>query len=94
MKTRSMVLGLLVLASMTGVKAQDTKPLEVDKEFVHVCTDAGAGAYEAFPDVCRLIDGRLMCVFYAGWTHVSLPDADHPNGGRIVACYSEDEGKT
>jgi len=25
-----------------------------------------AGGYEAFPDVCRLSDGRLMAVFYAG----------------------------
>jgi len=29
--------------------------------------DAGAGGYEAFPDVCRLSDGRLMAVFYAGY---------------------------
>jgi predicted neuraminidase len=64
------------------------------KDFVHVCQDAGAGAYEAFPDVCRLKDGRLMCVFYAGYGHVSLPNEAHPKGGRIACCYSSDEGKT
>ena len=27
------------------------------RRFAYVCQDAGAGAYEAFPDVCRLSDG-------------------------------------
>lgn len=62
--------------------------------FVHVCADAGAGAYEAFPDVCRLKDGRLMCVFYAGYGHVALPNEKLPKGGRISFCTSNDEGKT
>ncbi len=57
-----------------------------------VCEDGGAGAYEAFPDVCRLKDGRLMCVFYAGYSHVSLPTEKYPRGGRIACCFSEDEG--
>lgn len=65
-----------------------------DRDFVHVCQDAGAGGYEAFPDVCRLQDGRLMAVFYAGWEHVSLPNDTHPTGGRIAAAYSSDEGRT
>ena len=64
------------------------------QDFVYVCTDAGAGGYEAFPDVCRLQDGRLMCVFYASWAHVGLPDDAHPKGGRVSACFSSDEGKT
>jgi Neuraminidase (sialidase) len=58
-------------------------------DFVYVCRDAGAGGYEAFPDVCRLI-----AVFYAGYGHVSLPDERHPRGGRISYCLSSDEGKT
>lgn len=62
--------------------------------FTHVCTDAGAGGYEAFPDVCRLQDGRLMCVFYAGYGHVALPNDQLPRGGRIAYCLSEDEGRT
>jgi hypothetical protein len=62
--------------------------------FVHVCTDAGAGGYEAFPDVCRLSDGRLMCVFYAGYGHVAMPNAQLPKGGRVSYCTSNDEGRT
>lgn len=60
----------------------------------NVCVDAGAGGYEAFPDVCRLQDGRLMCVFYAGNGHVALPSPGLPRGGRIAGCYSSDEGRT
>lgn len=63
-------------------------------QFVYVCRDAGAGGYEAFPDVCRLSDGRLMAVFYAGYGHVALPNGTWPKGGRISACTSSDEGRT
>jgi hypothetical protein len=62
--------------------------------FVYVCRDAGAGGYQAFPDVCRLSDGRLMCVFYAGYGHVSVPNQRLPKGGRICSCTSSDEGRT
>jgi len=63
-------------------------------QFVYVCQDAGAGGYEAFPDVCRLNDGRLMAVFYAGYGHVALPNEQLPKGGRISYCISSDEGRT
>ncbi len=63
-------------------------------QFVHVCTDAGAGGYEAFPDICRLQDGRLMCVFYAGYGHVAMPNEQLPRGGRVSYCLSIDEGRT
>lgn len=59
-----------------------------------VCKDGGAGGYEAFPDICRLGDGRLMCAFYAGYDHVSQPNAQWPEGGRLVYCVSQDEGAT
>lgn len=62
--------------------------------YIDVCDDAGAGGYEAFPDVCRLTDGRLLCVFYAGYEHVSLPYEKHPKGGAVAACTSTDEGAT
>ena len=61
---------------------------------VNVCTDAGAGGYEAFPDVCRTADGRLLAVFYAGYGHVAMPNDQLPKGGRISGCFSADEGKT
>jgi len=64
------------------------------KNWIHVCADAGAGAYEAFPDVCRLADGRLLAVFYAGYGHVAMPNDALPKGGRISGCYSADEGRT
>jgi hypothetical protein len=60
--------------------------------FTYVCQEAGAGGYQAFPDVCRLQDGRLMCVFYAGYHHISLPCPQFPKGGRISYCTSRDEG--
>lgn len=63
-------------------------------EFVLVCRDGGAGGYEAFPDVCRLADGRLIAVFYAGYGHVSLPTTQWPRGGRIDCAFSSDEGRT
>ncbi|MEX2114521.1 MAG: exo-alpha-sialidase [Pirellulales bacterium] len=53
-----------------------------------------AGTYQAFPDVCRLPDGDLLCVFYAGYGHVSLPNETWPRGGRICAVRSSDEGRT
>jgi len=82
---------IVVRGTKTRAKPDFPKPM---KSFVHVCTDAGAGAYEAFPDVCRLRDGRLMCVFYAGYSHVSLPTEAHPKGGRASCVISSDEGKT
>jgi sialidase-1 len=62
--------------------------------FVYVCRDAGAGGYQAFPDVCRLSDGRLMAAFYAGCGHLAAPNAQLPKGGRISYCTSTDEGRT
>jgi sialidase-1 len=62
--------------------------------FSLVCEDAGAGGYEAFPDVCRLRDGRLMCVFYAGYGHVAMPNEQLPKGGRVARVTSADEGRT
>ena len=59
-----------------------------------IVTDAGAGGYQAFPDVCRLKNGELFCVFYAGYSHVSLPNGSLPKGGRICGIRSKDEGET
>ncbi len=59
-----------------------------------MCTDGGAGGYEAFPDVCRRADGQLICVFYAGYGHVALPNEALPRGGRICYVLSSDEGRT
>jgi sialidase-1 len=53
-----------------------------------------AGSYQAFPDICRLTNGDLLCVFYAGYGHVSRPTNDWPRGGRICSVRSRDEGRT
>ena len=80
---------------VSGTAEQADKPFVVPPpQFVYVCQDAGAGGYEAFPDVCRLQDGRLMTVFYAGYGHVALPTDSLPKGGRISYCTSSDEGRT
>jgi sialidase-1 len=54
-----------------------------------------AGTYQAFPDMCRLKNGDIVAVFYAGYQHVSLPKPpEWPNGGRICLVRSRDEGRT
>lgn len=53
-----------------------------------------AGPYQAFPDACRLKNGDIACVFYAGYGHVSLPKPGWPDGGRICMVRSKDEGRT
>lgn len=55
---------------------------------------AAAGSYQAFPDVCRLANGDLLCVFYGGYGHVSLPREDWPRGGRVCSVRSSDEGRS
>lgn len=96
------VVGVIgTLAVSPGIAAQSPQTTDTGaqgtanpRHHVVVCADAGAGAYEAFPDVCRLQDGRLMCVFYASYAHVGLPNEAHPRGGRVAACFSSDEGRT
>ena len=53
-----------------------------------------ASTYQAFPDACRLKNGDIISVFYAGYGHVSLATDDFPKGGRICMVRSSDEGKT
>jgi hypothetical protein len=45
--------------------------------------------------MCRLKNGDIVAVFYAGYQHVSLPKPpEWPNGGRICLVRSRDEGRT
>ena len=94
-----LTVGILVGALAAAPPPQKPDPLPAarlaaGRDFVFVCRDGGAGAYEAFPDVCRLSDGRLMCVFYAAYDHVGLPNERWPKGGRIDCAFSSDEGRT
>jgi len=96
MTLRRAVLDALALAGMLflaggRIFAGTEKP---GHEYIVVCRDGGAGGYEAFPDVCRLQDGRLMAVFYAAYDHVGLPTAQWPRGGRIDYAVSANEGLT
>ena len=59
-----------------------------------ICTGEAAGGYAAFPDICRLHNGDLFCVFYSGYGHVSTPMAKWPKGGRIMAVRSSDNGQS
>ncbi|WPP48802.1 sialidase family protein [Catalinimonas niigatensis] len=53
-----------------------------------------AGEYQAFPDACRLQNGDIVTVFYAGEDHVTYPNDKYPKAGRICLVRSTDEGKT
>ncbi len=80
-----------------GVTAKLIRPWEMIRlQHRHqvICKDAGAGGYEAFPDVVRLRNDDLLCVFYAGYGHVSHPNADLPKGARICSVRSTDGGKS
>jgi sialidase-1 len=94
MKIRRAVPAFLAVITWAVLSAAAPAAERAGREFVDVCRDGGAGGYEAFPDVCRLADGRLMAVFYAGYGHVSLPTARWPKGGRIDCAFSKDEGRT
>jgi len=88
---RAHVKDIVVLGTAQRAQSEFVVP---PPQFVYVCEDAGAGGYEAFPDVCRLSDDRLMAVFYAGYGHVAMPNEQLPKGGRICCCSSADEGRT
>ena len=88
---------MLVVILMFGITcgfdfAERGIAAEPEPAFVIVANGKGAGNYAAFPDVCRLNDGRLMCVFYASYHHIGLPKPEWPNGGRVAYCVSSDEG--
>lgn len=85
MKTQQTI-AMLTLALLFGPFALGAQNRQV--------THNESGIYEAFPDVCRLADGELVAVFYAGYGHVSLPKADAPKGGRICLMRSKDNGRT
>jgi hypothetical protein len=55
-----------------------------------------AYTYNAFADICKLKNGRIACVFYNGYSHISMPENNTPGakGGRIMIAYSNDEGST
>ena len=84
--------GLLLVAA--AGRAEPVSEAGADASPRVISRGAAAGSYQAFTDVCRLANGDLFCVFYAGYGHVSLPRADFPKGGRVCSVRSSDEGRT
>jgi len=82
------------LTGQTAVLDKDWEMIRLSRKYQVICKDAGAGGYEAFPDVVRLPDGDILCVFYAGYGHVSHPTDELPNGARICSVRSTDDGAT
>lgn len=78
---------ILVLAIVVLVPSRAGSPRIISR-------GPDAGTYQAFPDICRLNNGDLFCVFYAGYGHVSLPKSGWEKGGKICAVRSSDEGTT
>jgi len=85
---------LIALLAVAAAMVGDTVEIVVEGPPARIVTDAGAGGYQAFPDICRRKDGALLCVFYAGYGHISQPNENLPRGGRVCAVLSRDEGKT
>ncbi len=92
----SLLIGFNLALAQLSTKLTDDKSVDVtvERPTKRIVTDAGAGGYQAFPDVCRLKNGDLYCVFYAGYTHISHSTPKLPKGGRICAIRSHDEGQT
>jgi sialidase-1 len=64
--------------------------------YVTIPQDPTGGGYQAWPDLTRLQDGRLMCVFYNGAdddTVQGTPNSPQfPNAGRIDYSISSNSG--
>lgn len=78
-----------------GSRVADTEPFKNEQLPYQVISRGDlSGSYHAFPDACRLPNGDILVVFYAGYSHISPPNADWPRGGRICSVTSTDEGRT
>jgi len=80
-----------------GTVPDQSEPLADEKAklpYKIISRGDAAGPYQAFPDACRLANGDIIAVFYAGYGHVSLPNDTWPKGGRICTVRSSDDGRT
>ncbi len=71
-----------------------TTGVDINRKVRTITTRGEWGDYEGFPGVCRLANGDLLAVFYAGHDHMDWPRPDLPRRGRICVMRSTDEGKT
>ncbi|MBI3414513.1 MAG: exo-alpha-sialidase [Verrucomicrobia bacterium] len=88
----SLLLGAFI--SQTAPTIATEKPTASVPPPKIISQGAEAGTYQAFTDICRLKNDDLLCVFYAGYGHVSLPKDGWPKGGRVCMVRSRDEGRT
>lgn len=86
--------GLDVFSNIVVDRSPQQVAVTPTQKYITVTSGLALLSYAAFPDVCRLQDGRLMAVVYVGYGHVSHPSSTCPNGGRICATYSYDDGRT
>ncbi len=78
-----------------GTQVANPEPLKNERTLHQIISKGElAGPYQAFPDACRLPNGDILAVFYAGFSHISLPNDKWPRGGRICQVRSKDEGAT
>lgn len=61
-------------------------------DYVTIPQDPTGGGFQAWPDLIRLQDGRLMCLFYNGYAHGSPNNAQFPNAGRVDYSISTNSG--
>jgi sialidase-1 len=88
------VAGTVSAADITAPGSSTHSTSSSDRPFLVISRGDAAGTYQAFPDICRLGNGDLLCVFYGGYGHISLPRPDWPKGGKICEVRSRDEGRT
>jgi sialidase-1 len=94
---------ILLFITLTG-KSENGLRSSIGFEEVKISTDTipykvisrgnVSGVYQAVPDACRLKNGDILVVFYAGDNHVTFPSQNYPNAGKICLVRSIDEGRT
>lgn len=86
---------MLLTTAMFSGSATAQQAAAVDAPPYKIISAGGtAGDYQAFPDACRLRNGDIVAVFYAGEAHVTYPSEKFPKSGRICLVRSKDEGRT
>jgi sialidase-1 len=85
---------LVLFATAQLATAQPTPTDSLPARHRIISKGGDAGEYQAFPDACRLHNGDIVVVFYAGYGHISYHTEAYPKAGRICLVRSSDEGRT
>ena len=84
----------LVSAGSGSKKEKSTDYQHPKRSYTIISRGKAAGDYQAVPDACRLKNGDIVVVFYAGDNHVTFPGEKYPKAGRICLVRSKNEGRT